>query len=144
MCDPISIGVTLLAGSAVYDGISSSQAHKANEQALRDQAERERRAALLEAEQEHKNFERHLGSLQAAIGGSGADVTTFSEVFYDDMISAEQNIRIILEGGENRAANLDAQAEIQGMQATSALVSGFLNAGSKVFGAPSDSAYSLR
>lgn len=138
MCDIslalVAASTALSSAGQIQQGQATSAAHKANATLFEQQARQEEQKALLDANTERFNFRRHIGSVRAAVGGSGASSANFSEVFNDDLLEAERDVAIIKQGGNNRAANLRTQSANERSRSRSARTAGFISAASTFVG----------
>lgn len=121
-----NLATTLRLAGFIGQGLSGYKSSKAQADLANQNASVSRQTAALEAQRYQADARRRLGAARARAGASGTQLSgSVLDVLADQAAEEELNRRMILYGGEAKAANYKAQAGYYKRQGQSTLLSGF-------------------
>lgn len=136
MCDPVTIGVTLLASSAVsaygqyQQGKTQEAMYKYEAAQGEADARAEQKAAIVEAEMIRKRGAQAAAEAGAEVAASGNQLASAGALAINREIyrGAEEDAYFALIGGEDRSKRLMAGAQLDRMRGASAKQAGIFGA----------------
>ena len=131
MCDPITIGFVSAAGS-LTSGFMSKKIGDANAKAYDQAAKNREEKAKFDSEQALTKYDRTRGAAVAAIGTTGFDIASFSDVFADSATESALEVKAIKYQGTVEANYLRFQADSQRYQGNAALIGSVFQAAGQV------------
>lgn len=126
----VSTGISAIGSMA--SGVMKASEARANAAALETAAQQRQEKAKFDIERADVQYRRQLGSVQARIGTTGIDTSSFSSVLADDAKESALQKQAIQVGADVESQNLRFQAGGQRMSATSDIVSGAFGAAAAV------------
>lgn len=135
--DPVTVTVATVAGTvlsaagALYSGAQQKKQSDYQAAVYRQQAERERQIADLNARRIRNENERIAARQRALIAGSGGDLTSGSALLIQSEFAKDAAFEeaLAVAGGDTNAIRLEQQAKLTKMEGRSAQTGSYFRAG---------------
>lgn len=128
-----AVGTAISVVSAIGGAMSQRDAAKYNAQVAENNAIASRQQAAANAEAQQRDARMRIGQMEANYAASGVSLEGSPlEILEQSARNSEMDRLNILYGGELRAGNYGAEAQLNKSRASSAMTSGFIRAGSEL------------
>lgn len=128
-----AIGAAVSVVSAIGSGMAQRDSAKYNAQVAENNAIAARQQATANAEAQQRDARLRIGQMEANYASSGVSLEGSPlEILEQSARNSEMDRLTILYGGELRAGNYGAEAQLNKSRASSAMTSGFIRAGSEL------------